>query len=228
MRAIALVVGTGISKTSNNTFGAKGGMVAEILRRALTRSIYWYSCETPLPIFWIRHWAYCCYCLLYGTKFLGRKWTLRLHFQSIGYCYWKNANVSGWGFKVHDSSEAQKMLLKKALAFKEVASMKYKCIQSCLSGTYESLVERNRAMLSIIDVVLVLGQRNVTFWGHDWNRDFKQGMATSIIFYTKKLLLILCLKIASQALWYEMSSCWSLSLTAHLRCWQGGWLGDIW
>ena len=62
MHAIALIVGTGIYQDlkclSNNTFGAKGGVVAGFLRSALTRAIYWCSGETPLPIFWNRHCAY--------------------------------------------------------------------------------------------------------------------------------------------------------------------------
>ena len=114
--------------------------------------------------------AYCCYCLLFGSKISGKGVNSLITFQSIGYRDWKNAKVSSRGFKAHDSSEAHKNA---ALAFKEVARGKSKCIQSCLSSAYESRVERNRAiMLSIIDVVLVLGQRNVAFRGHNWNKRF--------------------------------------------------------
>ena len=72
---------------------------------------------------------------------------------------------------IQKSGEAHKIAAAKALSFKEVA----KDIQSCLSTTYENQVKKTRAiLLSIIDVVLVLGQRNVAFRGHTWNKYSKR------------------------------------------------------
>ena len=112
--------------------------------------------------------AYCCYCLLFGNKVCGKGVNSSVTFQITGYHDWKNAKVASRSFQAHDISEAHKNAATKALSFKEVASGRSKSIHSCLSSVYEGHVERNRAiMLSVSDVVLILGQRNVAFRGHN-------------------------------------------------------------
>ena len=73
------------------------------------------------------------------------------------------------------SVKCTKLHRQKALSFKSVSTGASKCIHSCLSSAYEGQVEKNRAvLLSIIDVVLVLGQRNIAFRGHSWNKESKR------------------------------------------------------
>ena len=71
----------------------------------------------------------------------------------------------------HEASESHKAAAMKALAFKGICAGKLSDIQSCVSNKHEEQVKRNRSiLLSIIDVVIALGQRNVPFHGHQWSK----------------------------------------------------------
>ena len=55
--------------------------------------------------------------------------------------------------------------------FLEIAFGHSRDIQSSLSKAYEDKIKQNRAiLLSIIDVVIVLGKHNVPFRGHNWDK----------------------------------------------------------
>lgn len=59
----------------------------------------------------------------------------------------------------------------KTLAFLEVEAVRATDIQSSLSKAYADELKRNRAiLLSIIDIIVTLGQRNIPFRGHGWNK----------------------------------------------------------
>ena len=75
----------------------------------------------------------------------------------------------------HELTEIHKGAAMKALAFKDVAAGRSKDIRSCLSSSYQEQVKINRAiLLSIIDIIISLGQRNIPFRGHGWNKDMKR------------------------------------------------------
>lgn len=97
-------------------------------------------------------------------------------FQHAGFTDWKNAKGLKHGALLHhESSEAHKIATIKALAFKDVCEGKStKDILSSLSKTCEDLAKQNREiLLSIIDIIIVLGQRNIPFRGHEWDKASK-------------------------------------------------------
>lgn len=118
--------------------------------------------------------AFCVYCLLFGDR-TGTGVHLA-SFQSTGFRDWKNAKGAKCGaLPSHELTEAHKGAAMKALAFKDIAAGRSKDIRSCLSSSYQEQVKNNRAiLLSIIDVIISLGQRNYSLRGHGWNKDTKR------------------------------------------------------
>ncbi len=118
--------------------------------------------------------AFCVYCLLFGDT-TGTGVHLA-SFQSIGFHDWKNAKGAKRGaLPSHELTEIHKCATMKALAFKDIAAGRSKDIRSCLSSSYQDQVKNNRAiLLSIIDVIISLGQRNIPFRGHGWNKVTKR------------------------------------------------------
>ena len=116
--------------------------------------------------------AFCVYCMLFGDKLSGRGVNKMEFFQKIGFQDWKNAKGSKRGaLPGHEATEAHKTAAIKALSFLDIASGHSSDIQSSLSKAYEDQVKKNRAiLLSIIDVVIALGQRNVALRGHGWDK----------------------------------------------------------
>lgn len=93
-------------------------------------------------------------------------------FHHAGFTDWKNAKGLKRGALLnHESSEAHKIATTKALAFKNACEGKSKDILSSLSKAREDLAKQNHEiLLSIIDIVIVLGQRNIPFRGHEWDK----------------------------------------------------------
>ena len=104
----------------------------------------------------------------YSSQFLG--------FQHSGFTDWKNAKGSKRGaLPLHEASESHKVAAMKEVAFKDICAGKLKGIQSSVSSEHEEQVKRNRLiLLSIIDVVIALGRRNVPFCGHQWNKQTRR------------------------------------------------------
>ena len=119
--------------------------------------------------------AYCKYCILFGDNSSKRGVHL-VPFHLAGFTDWKNAKGLKRGALLnHESSEAHKIATTKALAFKFICEGKSKDILSSLSKAREDLAKQNREiLLSIIDLVIVLGQRNIPFRGHEWDKASKR------------------------------------------------------
>ena len=115
--------------------------------------------------------GFCVYCLLFGEK-SGTGVHLTT-FQIAGFCYWKNAKGKKRGaLPIHESTDAHKAAAIKALAFKDIATGKAEDIQSLLSTSYREQIMKHRAIImSIIDIIIVLGQRNIPLRGHSWSKD---------------------------------------------------------
>ena len=115
--------------------------------------------------------AFCVYCVIFGDKLTWRGIN-QTSFQVDGFNNWKNAKGSKRGaLPCHNKSDIHKTAAVRALSFLEIAFGHSRDIQSSLSKAYEDKIKRNRAiLLSIIDVVIVLGKRNVPFRGHNWDK----------------------------------------------------------
>ncbi|XP_062521172.1 zinc finger MYM-type protein 1-like [Corticium candelabrum] len=111
--------------------------------------------------------CFCCYCVLFGDESLSAT-----AFKTTGFCDWKNAvGVKRGVLLCHEKSEIHKNACIKALSFKNVVEGKKNDICTSRSKEYEERVKRNRAIiLAVIDVVIALGQRNVPFRGHSWDK----------------------------------------------------------
>ena len=115
--------------------------------------------------------AFCVYCVLFGptTPTLNASEV----FQSHGFRDWKNAMGEQRGaIPCHQQSEAHNVTSMKAEAFIDVVEGSQKDIGSCLSTSYEKQVKRNRSiLLSLIDILVLLGKRNFPFRGRSWDKD---------------------------------------------------------
>ena len=98
---------------------------------------------------------------------------------------WKNAKgVKHGSLLNHESSEAHKIATIKALATRSICAGKFKDILSSLSKAHEDLAKQNcEILLSIIDFVIVLGQRNIPFRGHEWDKASKRENDNFDFFY---------------------------------------------
>ena len=119
--------------------------------------------------------AYCKYCILFGdnSSKCGVHIVLYHH---AGFTDWKNAKgVKRGALLNHKSSEAHKIATTKALAFRSICEGKLKDILLYLSKARENLVKQNcEILLSIIYLVIVLGQRNIPFRGHELDKSSKR------------------------------------------------------
>jgi len=72
---------------------------------------------------------------------------------------------------VHEASDSHKDAAMKALSFKDVCDGRIKDIHCSTSEQHDEQVRRNREiLLSIIDIVIALGKRNIPFRGHSWDK----------------------------------------------------------
>ena len=75
----------------------------------------------------------------------------------------------------HSSSQAHKEAELKALSFKSIVCGSTNVIRSSLSAAYKRQLEEKQAiLLSIIDIIIALGQRNIPFRGHNWDKETKR------------------------------------------------------
>ncbi|VDI15927.1 Hypothetical predicted protein [Mytilus galloprovincialis] len=138
----------------SNVYPKKGG------RRYLP------SWESQFP--WLRYSctedaAYCKYCVVFRDE--GGL------FSSKGFTDWKNAVGNKRStLKSHDDSVDHRNAVEKAENFISVCEGKKPSICSSLSKAYEDKVKKNHdILLSIIDVIIVLGQRNIALRGN-WDK----------------------------------------------------------
>lgn len=97
-------------------------------------------------------------------------------FQTEGFRDWKNAVGEKRGIiSNHEKTPGHMTASTLAENFLSVSKGQMKNIQSVISQTYSDKVEKNRkTLLSILDVVINLGQRNVAFRGN-WKDDTEDG-----------------------------------------------------
>ncbi len=115
--------------------------------------------------------AYCAHCLSFN-KLKGSNFS----FLTKGFTDWKNAVGEKRGIiPRHSLTEGHRKSTEKAENFLSVVQKKRKDISSIISQKYEEKVIANRnSLLSIIDIIVCLGQRNVAFRG-SWEEDSENG-----------------------------------------------------
>ncbi len=115
--------------------------------------------------------AYCAHCLSFN-KLKGSNFS----FLTKGFTDWKNAVGEKRGIiPRHSLTEGHRKSTEKAENFLSVVQKKRKDISSIISQKYEEKVIANRnSLLSIIDIIVCLGQRNVAFRG-SWEGDSENG-----------------------------------------------------
>ncbi len=115
--------------------------------------------------------AYCAHCLSFN-KLKGSNFS----FLTKGFIDWKNAVGEKRGIiPRHSLTEGHRKSTEKAENFLSVVQKKRKDISSIISQKYEEKVIANRnSLLSIIDIIVCLGQRNVAFRG-SWEGDSENG-----------------------------------------------------
>ena len=88
----------------------------------------------------------------------------------------KNAKGKKRGaLPTHELTDTHKGAAMKTLAFKDIAAGKSKDICSSVSSSYEEQVKSNQTiLLSIIDIIISLGQRSIPFRGHGWNKNTRR------------------------------------------------------
>ena len=137
--------------------------------------------------------AFCAFCLLFGDR-MGSRVQLA-SFQSIGFRDWKNAKGEKRGaLPTHELTDTHKGAAMKTLAFKDIAAGKSKDICSSVSSSYEEQVKSNQTiLLSIIDIIISLGQRSIPFRGQEYQGTRIPGGKMVILnfFYIGKPNLIL-------------------------------------
>lgn len=120
--------------------------------------------------------AFCAYCILFGEKPNKRGMHSAENFQKFGFCQWKNATGAKRGaLLTHERSEIHSFSASRASCFRDTFSGRSRDIQSSLSEAYKEQVVKNRSvLLSIIDVIIALGKRNIPFRGHAWDKVTKR------------------------------------------------------
>lgn len=131
-----------------------------------------YSKEWGKKYPWLRYSteedaAYCAYCLVFGDG--------DGMFKTHSFCDWKNAIGDKRGsFNIHENSKLHSDAKEKAENFMMVSNKSKSDICSSLSKAYEDKIGRNRQiLLAIIDVIVCLGQRNITLRGN-WDKELKR------------------------------------------------------
>ncbi len=115
--------------------------------------------------------AYCAHCLSFN-KLKGSNFS----FLTKGFTDWKNPVGEKRGIiPRHSLTEGHRKSTEKAENFLSVVQKKRKDISSIISQKYEEKVIANRnSLLSIIDIIVCLGQQNVAFRG-SWEGDSENG-----------------------------------------------------
>ena len=123
-----------------------------------------WECDFP----WLRYSksedsVYCGYCLVFAKSGC---------FSTSGYIDWKNAVGDKRGnFKKHEQCKQHQDAQQQATEFLSVCDSKErKDVYSFLSTAYKEKIERNRKiLLSIVDVIVTLGKRNIGLRG-SWDK----------------------------------------------------------
>ncbi|XP_071176558.1 zinc finger MYM-type protein 1-like [Mytilus edulis] len=131
-----------------------------------------YSKEWEKRYSWLRYSvledaSYCSYCVSFGQG--------DGLFKTKGFSDWKNAVGEKRGtFKLHEISKMHKEAMEKSENLLSVSQGEKANIYSSISKAYEDKVSYNRkVLLSIIDVIIVLGQRNIALRGN-WDKKLKK------------------------------------------------------
>ena len=78
-------------------------------------------------------------------------------------------------FLMHQESKCHKDGLLKSSNFMQIAAGQEKNIKCSISKSYEDNIKKNQEIiLNIIDVIVVMGQRNIPFRGHNWDKITKR------------------------------------------------------
>lgn len=115
--------------------------------------------------------AFCVYCLAFGSE-SHRSSDL---FVDKGFRDWKNATGTKRGIlNSHNESKFHQEAAHKSLNYKQIVMKGDSDIYHSISKSYEEKVKRNREILiRIIDTIVVLGQQNIPFRGHHWDKESK-------------------------------------------------------
>lgn len=133
--------------------------------------------------------AYCCVCILFGKQ-KGSNAT----FQREGFKDWKNAVGEKRGIiQNHGNTPGHMAASDLAENFLHVCKGQRKDIHSVISKTYSDKVQTNRnILLSILDIILNLGKRNIAFCGN-WNGETLETTSECYICVTINSKLIDCM-----------------------------------
>ncbi|CAC5375765.1 unnamed protein product [Mytilus coruscus] len=95
--------------------------------------------------------------------------------QTKGFNDWKNAIGCKRGVLLsHNESKTHQEATNKTINYKQIVSKEEKDIYVSILKSYEEKVKRNREiLLRIIDTIVVLGQQNIPFRGHNCNKEKK-------------------------------------------------------
>jgi hypothetical protein len=95
---------------------------------------------------------------------------------SSGIKDWKNAVGAKRGtFLMHQESKCHKDALLKSSNFVQIIAGEKKNIKCSISKSYEDNIKKNQEIiLNIIDVIVVMGRRNIPFRGHNWDKITKR------------------------------------------------------
>ncbi|XP_062503905.1 52 kDa repressor of the inhibitor of the protein kinase-like [Corticium candelabrum] len=160
----------------------KNKWIPPLLFKFPTRNGRKYNCRWEEDYSWLRYSsskdaAFCSFCVLFAEQSTATQTTARCgfnagSFHSSGFHDWKNATgLKRSAIRSHECSEMHKNSAAKARSLLNVAEGKSKDIQSSISTSHEVAIQKNRAIiLSVIDLVIALGQRNVPFRGHNWDK----------------------------------------------------------
>ena len=76
---------------------------------------------------------------------------------------------------MHQESKCHKDALLKSSNFMQIIAGEEKNIKCSISKSYEDNIKNNQEIiLNIIDVIVVMGQRNIPFRGHNWDKITKR------------------------------------------------------
>ncbi|VDI24426.1 Hypothetical predicted protein [Mytilus galloprovincialis] len=118
--------------------------------------------------------AFCAPCIAFGECKSSGGYSDK--FSSSGMKDWKNAVGAKRGtFLIHQESSGHKDALLKSSNFLQIIEGGEKNIKCSISKAYEDNIKKNQQIiLNIIDVIVVMGQRNIPLRGHNWDKDAKR------------------------------------------------------
>lgn len=121
--------------------------------------------------------AFCAYCVLFGYSNNFGRGSMSMEFFRLlvsvtGRMPWETSVVHLHA--CHHNSEAHKKAAMKVISYLSIVEGTSQDIRSCLSEAHKIAVKENRdTLMSIIDVVIALGKRNVPFRGN-WDKESKR------------------------------------------------------